>query len=458
MHRLNALPILLALTIMLGAIAGCAPTDSAEQAIDEAAPAEQQAEGVDEAGQDAAAAPEEPSDGDDAAEDDAAGEEPDTGDLGQVVVPEGEPIRLASLFVMTGPNGVLGEDSRDGVEIAIEDFGDILGREVELVAEDTQCTPEGGQVAATKVAADPTIVGVVGTTCSSAAEAAIPIITEAGLVMISPSNTAPGLTAPDRPEQYAGYLRTAHNDLFQGRVAAEFAFNELGLTTAATIHDGSPYAEQLQAVFAEVFADLGGEVVAQEAVNVGDTEMGPVLESIATESPQVIYYPVFTAEGGLITAAARGVTGLEEVVLMGADGLFSEDFVEAAGDAAAGMYLSGPHVAGASYEAFLATLEEKYGRGPLSGYHAHAYDGATIILNAIAQVAETDDEGNVVIDRAALRDAVYATDGFEGLTGTLSCQTEGNPGDCATGEALAVFQMNEDTVAGEWPPPVVYQP
>jgi branched-chain amino acid transport system substrate-binding protein len=445
MHRLRIIPILLVSTMMAGGVAACTPTETAapnagaEQAAEESAPAEEQAEG---------AAPEE----------EAAAGVPESVDLGVVEIAAGEPIRIASLFVMTGPDDVLGEDSLDGMSIAIDDFGRILDHEVELLAEDTHCTPKGGRIAASKVAADPTIAGVVGTTCSSAAEAAIPIVTEAGLVMISPSNTAPGLTAPDRPEMYAGYLRTALNDLVQGRVAAEFAFSEMGLTRAATIHDESSYAEQLQKVFAEVFTELGGEVIAQEAVNRGDTEMGPVLESIAAVAPDVIYYPVFTAEGGLITAAARDVVGLEETVLMGADGLFSEDFVQAAGDAAAGMYLSGPHVAGERYEAFLAKFHEKFDRGPLSGYHAHAYDAAMIILNAIAAVAEDDGAGNLTIDRAALRDAVYATEGYDGLTGTLTCQSEGFPGDCATGEALAVYQMSEDTVAGEWPPPVVYEP
>ena len=86
-------------------------------------------------------------------------------------------------------------------------------------------------------------------------------------------------------------MRTAHNDKVQGKAVAEFAYNELGARTAATIHDGSPYAEQLQQVFADVFAEMGGTIVAQEAVNVGDTDMRPVLTSIAVNSPDFLYYP-----------------------------------------------------------------------------------------------------------------------------------------------------------------------
>ncbi|MCB0217251.1 MAG: branched-chain amino acid ABC transporter substrate-binding protein [Caldilineae bacterium] len=450
MLRLKYVPLVLALALVPAFTAACQPeaaTDdtAAVDAPDDGAEtvAEPTAEMMDEA-----AAP---------ADDMAAG------DLGTIEIAAGDPIRLAALLVLSGPNESLGVDSRDGVEIAIDDYGPIAGHAVELLAEDSQCSPEGGQTAATKVAADPTIAGVIGTSCSSAAEAAIPVITEAGLTMVSASNTAPSLTAADRPAQYAGYLRTAHNDLFQGRVAAEYAFNELGATTAATIHDGSAYAEQLASVFAQVFTELGGEITAQEAVNVGDTDMGPVLTSIAATSPAVLYYPIFTSEGGFVTAQARETEGLADTALMGADGMFSKEFVEAAGDAAEGVYLSGPYVAsGDAYNAFLAKVEAKYGRGTLSGFHAHAYDAATMLLNGIKAAAVENADGSLTIDKRVLRDAVFATTDFAGLTGTLTCQGDGdaNPGDCATGEALAVFQIKAENLGadGVWPPEVVFQP
>src|SRR3972149_985444 len=97
---------------------------------------------------------------------------------------------------------------------------------------------------------------------------------------------------------------------------------------AATIHDGSPYAESLQAVFSDVFKELGGEVTAQEAVNVGDTDMKPVLTTIANGAPEIIYFPIFEPEGDLIAAQAKEVAGLEATLLVGADGLFAGTFPE----------------------------------------------------------------------------------------------------------------------------------
>jgi branched-chain amino acid transport system substrate-binding protein len=378
--------------------------------------------------------------------------------IGCVDIAPGEPIHIAWALTVSGATATLGEDSRGAVEIAIDDKGgELLGHPIELTGEDTLCNAEGGQAAGTKLAADPTIVGVIGTNCSSEARAAMPLISQAGMVMISPSNTNPDLTNPDHPDHWPGYLRTAHNDLFQGRVAAEFAYNELGLTSAATIHDGSPYAQSLQEVFANTFTELGGTVTAQEAVNVGDTDMQPVLTTIATGSPQIIYFPIFEPEGDLIAQQAKQVSGLESTILMGADGLFADTFPEATGDAAVGMYLSGPYVTpdDPEYSAFLDKWEAKFGGVPPSGFHAHAYDATNMLFAAIESVAVVDADGTVHIGRQALRDALYATANYNGLTGALTCDANG---DCATGEALAVFLLGEAEVGGNWPPPVAWTP
>jgi branched-chain amino acid transport system substrate-binding protein len=332
-----------------------------------------------------------------------------------------------------------------------------LGHPIELTGEDTLCNAEGGQAAGTKLSADATIIGVVGTNCSSEARAAMPLLSQAGMVMISPSNTNPDLTDPNHPDHHAGYFRTAHNDLFQGRIAAEFAYNELGVRSVATIHDGSPYAESLQRVFAEVFAELGGTVTAQEAINVGDTDMGPVLTTIAAGSPELIYFPIFEPESNLVASKAKETSGLEATILMSADGSFADTFPEATGSAAVDMYLSGPYVDvnNAEYAAFIQKWADQIGGVPPSGFHAHAYDATNIILNAIEAVAVSQEDGSVVIPRQALRDWIYALEGYAGLTGNLTCDENG---DCATGEALGVFKLSQAEVDGSWPPPVFWQP
>ncbi len=379
-----------------------------------------------------------------------------TDPIGCVDVAPGEPIHIAYMLTVTGATAFLGEDSKGAIEIAIDDRGgELLGHPIQLTGEDSGCSAEGGQNAATKVASDPTIVGIIGTNCSSAATAALPTISDAGLVMISPSNTAPALTDPNGSWK-PGYFRTAHNDKFQGKIAAEFAYNVLGARTAATIHDGSPYADQLQKVFAETFKNLGGTITFQGAVNVGDTDMRTILTTVAKDSPDVLYFPIFEPEGDFIVAQSSEIAGLENTVLMGADGLLADSFPENAGPNAVGMYLSGPYVTGAAYDEFLKKWEAKFGGKPPSGFHAFAYDGTNILFNAIEKVAIVEDDGTVHIPRQALRDAIAQTKDFNGLTGKLTCSQYG---DCATGEALGIFQITEAEVnQGKWPPDVVWTP
>ncbi|MBN1451670.1 MAG: branched-chain amino acid ABC transporter substrate-binding protein [Anaerolineales bacterium] len=371
-----------------------------------------------------------------------------TDPIGCVDIAPGEPIHIAYAMVISGPDETLGIDSRTGVEVAVALKGQVLGHDISLTGEDEACSAEGGQAAGTKLAADPTIVAVIGTSCSSAARVAVPLLSQAGFVIISASNTAPDLTEAGNPNNFPGYLRTAHSDSVQGAAAARFAYEEMGVRKAATIHDGSLYAEKLQEVFADTFKEMGGEITSQEAVDPNATDFKSVLTSIATGGPEFIYLPIFVKAGSLILNQAKQVPGLEEVNLMGADGMFSPDVPEGAGDAVEGAFVSSPDLSAfsADYQTvFLPKYKELSGvDSPVSIFHAHAYDAANIIFAAIEKVAVQDDDGTLHIGRQALRDAMYATANFPGLTGNLTCTPTG---DCADPK-IAVYEYH----AGEYPP------
>jgi branched-chain amino acid transport system substrate-binding protein len=390
-----------------------------------------------------------------------------TDEIGCVEIAPDDSVHIASLLTISGATAYLGDDSQGAIEIAIDDRGgQLLGRDILYTSEDSGCSAEGGQTAATKVASDPTIVGVIGTNCSSAMTAAMDTISSAGLSILSPSNTAPALTIDDEAAggtYKPGYFRICHTDFFQGQVAAEFVYNELGARTLATIHDGSPYADQLQEVMAAKFVDLGGEVTFQGAVNVGDTDMRAVLTSVAADSPDVLYFPIFEPEGPFIVAQSSEIDGLEDTTLVGADGLLADSFPENAGPNVVGSYLSGPYVTGAAYDEFLVKWDTKFSGVPPSGFHSFAYDGTNILFDAIEAVAVTDADGTTYIGRQALRDAIKATSGYSGLTGKLDCADKQfgeftSKADCATGEALGIFEITQAEVDGNWPPEAIYTP
>jgi branched-chain amino acid transport system substrate-binding protein len=359
----------------------------------------------------------------------AAGGDCESDEFGCYEVAEGEPIVIGTALVITGANESLGLDSQYGAEVARSLRGEVAGHPVEFNHQDDGCAAEGGTAAATALVSDG-VAAVIGTSCSSAGAPASEITSAEGILMVSPSNTAPSLTAPETHQPF--YARTAHNDTIQGAAMAQFACEVLQVTTAATIDDGSPYADQLANVFARGFEEqCGGTITAEEAVTVGDTDFSGALGNIAADSPEFLYFPVFVAEGALITQQAKQTAGLEDTILGGADGYFSPDWLEATGDDALGHYLSGPDLAfsGDFYaDEFLPAYTEVSGEEePISVFHAHAFDAYNMILDAIESVAFTEG-GTTYIPRTALRDAFFSTSGYEGITGTLECDENG---DCA---------------------------
>jgi len=366
---------------------------------------------------------------------------PVTDDIGVFVIPKGAPIQIGGYWVLSGADTALGLDQKRAVEIAIKEHGGkLLGHPVKFNVEDSLCNAEGGQTAATKLAANPNTVIVIGPSCSSEATPGAPILWKAGITSIGTSPTAPPLTAPDRKPEYAGFVRTVYSDAYQGDADAKWMWNVLKVKTIVTVHDGSPYAKGLAMATAENFKKLGGKVLSEEAVQPTDVDMHAMLTRVATEKPDLLYFPIFVAAGAQILRQAKEVPGLEKVQLIGSSGMLAADLIKAAGAAVVGFRITYPDISpeamGKGYPKFVEEYKKAYGEAPIEGYHANAYDGATLAFKAIEKVAKTDSAGNLYIGKKALRDAVFATK-FEGISGPISCDAYG---ECAKFKP-AVYQF-----------------
>lgn len=384
-------------------------------------------------------------------------------ELGCVEIGHDDSIVVGGILRFSGPRPFTGEVARDAFKLALSARGGrLLGREIEFVAEDSACSEEAAREAALRIVANPAVVGVIGTNCSLAAKGALPIISAAGLVMISPSNTSPFLTNADAEKgglYQPGYFRTAHNDRFQGALSAQFAAEALGVSTVATIDDGDPYTRGLAGAMAAAFESLGGEVVYRGEISRGDSDMSAVLEAIADVGAELVYFPVFATDAQVIVQQLKETPGLEDTIMMSADGAFTTYFAQGAGEAAIGVYVSGTRVSGEAYETFVETWRREIDEaGPIGGFHAHGYDAANLLFAALESAAVEREDGALVIGRAALREALTAVEDYPGLTGSLTCQDESpHAGDCATGEALAIFRLSAAEVRDvNWPPPVVW--
>ncbi len=380
--------------------------------------------------------------------------------IGCVTLAPDDPVTIAWMQTVSGPTSFFGDDAVGGIEIAMEqrDYL-VLGREIELIGEDSLCNPEGGQTAAQRLVSDPQVVAIIGPSCSSAAVPAIPIASNAGFLLLSPMTTSSALTNPDRDTGgvwMPGFFRTVYNNLLEGAVAAQYAWEELGARTMATIHDGSNYAFDLALATERNFEEFGGEITFSGAVNVGDTDMSAILTDIASNAPDVLFFPIFQPEGDYLVSQAKFIPGLEDTVMLTADALLVEGFPIDSGEAALGVLMTGPAVTGEPYEAFLELWFDKYGEAPPSGFHAHAFDAANMLLDALEAIAVTGEDGTTLIGRQALRDVFTNYTDFEGLTGLLSCSPTG---DCGAVESMVIFEITEAEVyEGKWPPTIAWKP
>ena len=371
--------------------------------------------------------------------------------LGTVVVGPGEDIQIRSAAVLSSI-GDLGSSTQRAVALALADYGPIKGHNVTMGAGlDSLCTPEGGAAAAQTVVGDRRVVGVIGTSCSAAAVEASPILSEAGLVLISATNTAPSLTSDLRgnagANHYAGYYRTSNNDLYEAEAVAEFAHHDLGLHNMAVFHDGDPYTSGLANAFATAF-EQGDGTVTIATVSKGQTDMIAVLTEVAASGPDGLFLPLFPDEAGELIRQVGQIAGLEDVVLIGGAALVDFEFL--AIPESEGMYLASPELhfeksvneaTGKNGDDLAAAYQEKYNEAPGSVYMAHAYDATTMLLRAIEEVAVAQGD-TLHIDRARLREALTNTAGFSGIVGDLSCDEFG---DCGTGQ-LHIVHHTDSTI------------
>jgi branched-chain amino acid transport system substrate-binding protein len=364
--------------------------------------------------------------------------------LGCVSVGNAASIKIASLLTMSGPDSVYGIDAVRGVELAIADQKQVFGHPIELIKADDLCTEAGGKDGATQLAGNKDVVGVIGTTCSSSSQPAAEILSNANIVLISPSSTAPSLTDPATHQP--SFLRTIYNDKAQGKAVAEFAFNVLGTSRMVTVHDGTAYPQQLQQAACDDFKALGGECILQFDLSTGQNLLS-ALQAVAPQKPDVVYFPLYTDDGVALMKAIPQA-GFNDPALISSDGLLSPDFIQKAGPGTEGMYLSGPADVQESTN-FTTKYKASYGEAPIATYHLQAYDAAMMLFAAIDKVAVPSSSGDngISIPRKALRDALYATHGMQGLSGPLNCSSTG---DCARPD-IEIFQVVDQSFKGIYP-------
>jgi branched-chain amino acid transport system substrate-binding protein len=351
------------------------------------------------------------------------------------VIEEGSTIKIGYAGPMAGDYSAFGTDISNAGLLAAEDAGEFEGFTFELLVEDTQGSGEGGASVANLYVSNPDVVAIAGHTFSGSTQAAIPIYNAARLPMLSPSATMATLT--EGPQDV--FNRIPFTDDIQGQFAAEYLYNVLGVTKLAVMHDGDAYGKGVAEIVQGVFSDLGGEIVAVEAITPGETDYTAVLTDVGASDPEAIYFGGYYPEAAVI-AQGMPVAGMEGVVLFSDDGSYGAAFIELAGPQAEGVYAAtGAPLESAAKAEFDAYFESIYGDPPgaISTFTWHGYDIVDALVQAIKSVAILGDDGSLYVPREALVAAVNGMTDYQGLTGLLTC----NGGECnASGPSFQVVQ------------------
>lgn len=329
------------------------------------------------------------------------------------------PVKLAILAPMSGQVATFGESTKNGAVMAIEEWnanGGLLGKPIEYVVEDSQCSADPAVNAANKVINQDKIHYIIGEVCSSASIPISTIADKAGVVQISPTSTNPAVTVNEDGSTKPYIFRACFTDAYQGEVQAKFALEELGAKTAFILYDqGNDYTRGLAEFFEAAFVAGGGTVAGKETYTAEDTNFSAILSKVAEAKPDILlvpdYYPIVNLVGK--QAKEMGITA----TMLGGDGWDSPDLDASASD---GGYFTNHYAPDEPREVvqkFVENYKAKYGSTP-DALAVLAYDATNMLLESIKKVG-ADDPSKV-------KDAV-ASGSFDGVSGTIKLDEQHNP-------------------------------
>lgn len=215
------------------------------------------------------------------------------------------PIKIGASLPLSGEVASYGEIAKIGIDLAVKEINDeggIDGRLVEVIYEDDKCDKAGSDTFNKLVNVD-RVDAIVGPVCSASASPGVPIAQKAGVPTIIWAS-APGIT------KAGDYIfRTYPSDTFQGKYAAEYAYNVLGKRNVAVVNIKNDWGEGLKDVFTKTFTSLGGKVVYTESILQDTTDLRTVLAKVKNSNPDMLYFPVYptSATSGLKQMKSLGM-------------------------------------------------------------------------------------------------------------------------------------------------------
>lgn len=331
-----------------------------------------------------------------------------------------ETIKIGGTYNLTGAMASLDVPASKGSKLAVKEInaaGGVLGAQIDYILYDGKTdSATNGNIAIQLINSDK-VVAIVGNTDSDSALAIGPIAQAAGI----PYLTA-GATSPKLPDQVGDFMFLApFGDNVQAAAGAEFAYNTLNAKTCWLFWDkGAEYTTLLAKYFKDRYTEMGGQIVLEDTYSQGDTDFSAQITRLKALSPQpdFLYVAALQAsDAGAIAKQIRdaGIT----LPMVGGDGYDGPELVGVGGSGAENVYFTTHAFMSAEngtdkIKAFIAAYKAEYGTDPESAFAALGYDAIYLMADAIKRAGSTDPK--------AIREALAATQGFVGVTGTVTYQ------------------------------------
>ena len=361
-------------------------------------------------------------------------------------------VTIGTIAPLSGSLSALGAGINNGVDLAVKQANankTIKGWTIRYEPQDDQQTANVGAQAASKLASESNVGGVVGTLNSSVSQQVQPVLHQANIVQVSPANTGisltqgPNFAKGDKKRPFANYFRVATTDAIQGPFAANYLYTTAGKKTVATVDNQLAYGVGLVKAFGQQYTKLGGRILDHESVTVGQKDFSAVISKIKPLNPQAVFYGGEYPEASLLAKQMKAA-GLD-IPLMGGDGIYDPAYIKVAGAAANGdlaTSVGAPTASLPTAKSFVTDYKAAGYKEGYSAYGAYSYDAANVIINALAKALNGKGKIDDSVKQAIITDVQNTK--MNGVTGSVAFDQFGD----TTNKVLTVYKV----AGGAWLP------
>lgn len=339
-------------------------------------------------------------------------------------------IKIGFIGALSGGGAFYGNEDANSVRLAVEEInseGGIGGRQIEVIYEDGQCSGPEALSAAQKLVNIDGVKIILGGTCSGETLAFAPFTEDNKVLVLSGYSSSKDIT---NAGDYV--FRTVYSDIDSARETAVLARSN-GSTRIAVLSENTDFAIAFSKVFTDTFDATGGKVIFDEKYGTETTDFRSLVTKIIESNPDAV---LLSPQGETVVLAIKQLREQGyEGPLYGSNLSGTDSIIEQSGAFAEGMYhvgtarISEDNILG---QEFVQKYEDNFGEKPnaFTVFAAGRYSSIYLLAEAIEKVGD---------DPSKLRDYLYETDPYDGITYPISFDENGD----LEGMEFIAFQVQD---------------